>query len=104
MVLVPKSVGGYIDIVLFEFIWNFYAPIVNNRLQSTIILHNALHGFRWVKGTGMEIMEKNMEQQLAGIFHEPLLKVFIEVQKAYDSLNIGICMEILRGSGLVPKL
>ena len=49
-------------------------------------------------------MEAKLEQQLARIFHEPLLQVFIDVRKAYDSLDRGICMEILRGYGLGPNL
>ena len=49
-------------------------------------------------------MEAKLEQQLAQIFHEPLLQVFIDVRKAYDSLDRGICMEILRGYGLGPNL
>ena len=30
---------------------------------------------------GTAIMEEKMEQQLAGIFHEKLLQVFIDVKK-----------------------
>ena len=78
--------------------------ILNSRLQSTIILHNALHGFIQGGGTGTEIMESKLEQKLVGIVHEPLFQVFIDVQSAYDSLNIWICMEILKGYGLGPNL
>ena len=49
-------------------------------------------------------MKANMEQKLARIVHEALFRVFIDVQKAYDSLDIGRCMVILRGYGLVTKL
>ena len=49
-------------------------------------------------------MEAKLEQQLAGIFQEPLFKVFIDVQKAYYPLDKGIYMEILRGYVLGPKL
>ena len=45
-----------------------------------------------------------MEQKLAGIFHEPLFQVSVDVQKAYDSLYRGRCMEILRRYGLGPQL
>ena len=45
-----------------------------------------------------------MEQQLLGIFHEPLFHVFIGVQKAYDFLDRGRYMEIIRGYGMGPKL
>ena len=71
---------------------------------STFILHNALHGFRQGRGTGTVIMEANLEQQLARIFHKPLLQVFIDMQKAYDYLYRGRYMGILRGYILGPKL
>ena len=49
-------------------------------------------------------MEANLAQQLAGIVHEPLFQMLIDVRKAYESLDRGRCMEILRGCGLVTKL
>ena len=104
MLLIVTDVEGYIVIGLVKFIWKVCVSIVNNILQSTIILHKTLHGFRRGRGTGMEIMEENLEQQLTVIFHEPLLQVFIDVQKAYDSLYRGICMEIIRGYGMGPKI
>ena len=45
-----------------------------------------------------------MEHQLAGIVHEPLFQVFIDMRKAYDDLYRGRRMEIIRGYGLGPKL
>ena len=47
-------------------------------------------------------MEAKLEQQLAGILHKALFQVFIDVRKAYNSLDRGICMEILHEHGLVP--
>ena len=58
--------------------------IVNSRIQSSIVLHDALHGFRKGRGTGTAIIEAKLEQQLAGIVHEPLFQVFIHVRKAYN--------------------
>ena len=49
-------------------------------------------------------MDAKMEQQLAGKVHESLFQVFIDVRKAYDSLDREICMEILRVYGLGPNL
>ena len=45
-----------------------------------------------------------MVQKLAGIVHKLIFQVFIDVRKAYNSLDRGICMEILRGYGLRPNL
>lgn len=49
-------------------------------------------------------MEAKLAQQLAEIVHKPLFRVFIDVRKAYDSLDRGICVEILREYGLRHEL
>ena len=70
--------------------------MVNCRLKRSMTLHDALHGLRAGRGTGTSILEAKLTQQLAGIAHRPLFQVFLDVQKVYDSLNRGHCMEILR--------
>ena len=60
-------------------------------------LHQALHGFRAGKVTLTETLEEKLAQQLVGISHEPLFQVFLDVWKAYASLNRGGYMEILQG-------
>ena len=45
MVLIPKGGGDYRGIGLVEIIWKVCTLIVNSRLQSSIVLHDALHGF-----------------------------------------------------------
>ena len=49
-------------------------------------------------------MEAKLEQQLVGIVHDPLFQVFVDLRKACDSLDKGVCMEILRGCGLGTKI
>ena len=39
-----------------------------------------------------------------GLCHEPIFQVLLYVSKAYDSLDIGRFMEILRGYGIKPNL
>ena len=38
-------------------------------------------------GAGTAIMEAKLEQKLTGIVHEPLFQFFLDVRKAYDSLE-----------------
>ena len=104
MVLIPKGGGGYRGIGLVEAIWKFFMSIVNSRLQNSIVLHDALRSYQQGRGTGTAIMEEKLEQQLAGMACKPLFQVFIDVRKAYDSLDRGRCMEILRVYGLGYKL
>ena len=40
---------------------------------------------------------------MAGIAYEPLFQVLLDVQKAYNSLDRGWCMEILMGYGMVQN-
>ena len=104
MVLITKVGGGYRCIGIVEVIRKFCASIVNKRLRNEITINDALYGFRQGRGTGTVTMEDNLSQKLAGIVHEPLFHVFIDVSKSYDSLDRGICMEILRSFGIGPNL
>ena len=56
------------------------------------------------RGTGMATLKANLDQQLAGLFHEPLFQVFLDVRKAYYLLEKGICLDILRGYKLGKQL
>ena len=71
----------YRGIGLVEVVWKICVSIVKNRLRITIILHDALHGFRRRRGIETASMEKKLEQKLAGIVHEPLFQVSIDAQK-----------------------
>ena len=104
MVLIPNGGVGCRGIGLVEIIWNVCMLIVNSWLRISIVLHDALHGFQKGRGTGTAIVEAKMEQNIAGIVHEPLFQVFIDFWKAYNSLDRERCMEILRDYGLGPNL
>ena len=78
--------------------------VVNCRLKRSVLLYDALHGFISGRGTGTATLEAKLVQQLSGIAHKPLLQVFLDVQKAYDSLDQERCLELLRGYGLGPNL
>ena len=84
MVLISKGKGDYRGIGLVETIWNICTLIVNSRLRSSTVLHDVLHGFRQGRGAGKAILESKLEQQLAGIVHETLFQIFVDVRDAYD--------------------
>ena len=67
-------------------IWNLCVSIMNNHLHS-IIMHDALHELRQEKGIGKSTLKEKSSQQITGMYHEPLLQVFLDVKKAYDSLD-----------------
>ena len=49
---------------------------------------------------GTSTLEAKLVQQLASIAQNQLLQVFLDVRKAYDSLDRGWCMEIMQGCGM----
>ena len=76
--------------------------IMNNKIWDTITFHGTLYGFRQMRGGAT--MEANLDQQLEGIVHEPLFRVIIDVQKAYNYFDRGICMGVIRRYGLGNNL
>ena len=64
------------------------------------MLHYDIHGFGEGRGARTAALEANLAQHLAGLAHEPLLQVFVDVHKAYDSLDIDRCLELLRAYGM----
>ena len=67
-------------------------------------MHDALHGFRQGRGVGTATLEENLAQQIAGLCHDTLLQVFMDVRKDYYSMERGRCMEILKCYGLGTNL
>ena len=96
--------GGYRGIGMVEFIWKICAYIMNNQINSFVTLKHSLHGFRQGIGAGTATLESNLAQKLAGMFHDTLFQVFLNMRKSYYSLYRGSFMYILRGYGLGPKL
>ena len=65
-----------------------FSVVVNCWLKISVVLHDALHGFREGRGAGTATLEANMSQQLAGLAYEPLFQVFLDVSKSYDSMDM----------------
>ena len=99
MVLILKGEGGYRGIGMVEVLWKVYSVVVNCWLKRNVVLHDALRGFIEGRGMGMETatLKAKLDQQLAGLAHDPLFQVFLDVRKAYDSLDQERCLELLRG-------
>ena len=70
--------------------------MVNFLLKRIVIIHGELHWFREGRGIGTATLEANLAQQQDVLAHEPLFQVLLDVHKAYDSLNKGRYLDILR--------
>ena len=82
--------------------WKVIERILDGRL-SQIELHDCLHGFRAGRGCGTGIMEAKLAQQLAFVERVPLYGIFIDLHKAYDAMDRGRCLDILRDAGTGEK-
>ena len=77
---------------------------MNIRLRNALTLHDTLHGFRKWRGAGNATIEENLAQQFMVIVHKIISQVSIYLRKAYNYLDRGVFMVIIRGCGLGPKL
>ena len=70
-----------------EMMWKVVAAILNCRFTSSITHHNALHGFRAGRGTGTATLKAKLLQQLAALRKEFIYVIFLDLTKAYDTLD-----------------
>ena len=92
MALLSKMGGEYRGVGLVEVICKICAYIINNQLRSSITLNDALHIFIQGRMTGTATLEVNLDQYLAGLCHDPLFQLFLDVCKVYDCLERGRCI------------
>ena len=83
--------------------WKVVTAILNLRHTSSIIYHNFLHGFQAGRGTGTATLEAKLLQQLEALREEVLYFIFLDLHKAYDTLDRSRCLEILEGYSVGPQ-
>jgi len=104
LVLLPKDSGGFRGIGLLEIIWKLISSIIDVRLKTSIEFHDCLHGFLAKRGTGTATIEAKLMQQLAAMDQVPLFEVFLDLKKAYDTLDRGRMLQILEAYGVGPRV
>jgi Reverse transcriptase (RNA-dependent DNA polymerase) len=105
LVLIPKGVPDqYRGIALLEVIYKLVSAIFNQRISGEIQYHQAVHGFRKGRGTGTAIIEAKLRMQMAKQTTNPLYLVFLDLKKAYDTLDRDQTIHILRVYGIGPNI
>jgi hypothetical protein len=99
MVLIPKGSGGCRGIGLLEICWKVISKIMDLRMKQGIDFDDSIHGLRAETGTITYNIEAKLQMQLSGVWHQTLYQVFIDMAKAYDTLDRGRTLEILERYG-----
>ena len=81
-------------------IYKLVSTIIIARLTDEIKFHDAVHGFCRGRGTGTAIIEAKLRMQLAQRTTKPRYFVFLDLKKAYDTLDRRRTLEILQGYGV----
>jgi hypothetical protein len=94
IVLLLKGGGGHRGIGLLEPCWKVMESILVQRL-SAIQCHCSLHGGINKKGMGTATIKVKLAQQLAFLDQKPWHQIFLDLHKAYDTMDWEKTLEIL---------
>ena len=80
--------------------WGIARNIMDFFLKAAITFHDVIHGFIPKRDMGTAIMEAKLQISLAWRKMEDYYTIFFDMLKAYDTVNCGWTMKILKGYGI----
>jgi hypothetical protein len=104
--LIPKEEPNkFRGIVLLEVIHKICGTtFIHFRVQESVKFHPGIHGFRTGRGTITAILEAKLQMQHAVRSGLPYYQVFLDLRKAYDTLDRDGTMAILEAYGVGPNI
>ncbi len=88
---------------MLEPCWKVVEKIMVKQL-ALIEFHYCLHGGLPKRGTGTASTEAKLAQQLEWRDQCPLYEIYDDLKKAYEAIDRGRMMEILKAYGVGPNL
>ncbi len=78
---------------------------VDNQSQAGLHLaNNSLHGCHHQCGMGTAIIKTKLAQQLSYLELQPFYRVFLNLRKAFDTMDREQCLMILEGYRAGPQM
>ena len=105
LVIIPKDdKGGVRGIGLLEAIHKLISAVINLRIAEAVTFCPAVHGFRRKRGCFTAIGEAKMRMQRAACRGESLYQIYLDLRKAYDSIDRAAVLALMRRYGVGPNI
>ena len=107
LVLIPKNdQNQFRGIALLDVIYKLVSRIIHTRINDNIQYHEAVHGFRRNRGTTTAISELKLCMRVTSMNKKriPRFTIFLDLKKAYDTLDRPRTLEIMKAYGIGPNI
>ena len=105
LVIIPKDdKGGVRGIGLLEAIHKLVSCVINMRIQEKVSFYEEVHGFREKRGCITAVGESKIRIQIATCRSETTYQVYLDLRKAYDSIDRDRTLAIMAKYGIGPRI
>ena len=104
----PAKADDYRPIALLETLYKLYIAIlirrVNKELEDAGCISDAQAGFRENHGAANKLLEITSEIRTRRARNEPIFLLFVDLKKAYDSVEHHVLFSTLKAMGVPPLI